>query len=55
MEHLLKLDLVNKDIKVLDIRDSLNKLNLGDVNVKNFGEESDFLIKIEKKINNNDA
>ena len=30
-------------------------MNLGDVNVKNFGEKSDFLIKIEKKLNNNDS
>ena len=45
----------NNDIRVSDIRNSLNKLNLGDVNVKNFGEKSDFLIKIEKKLNNNDS
>ncbi len=52
---LIEIRLANQDTKVLDIRESLKKLNLGDVNVKNFGEESDFLIKIEKKINNNDA
>ena len=28
---------------------------MGDVNVKNFGEGSDFLIKIEKKLNNNEV
>ena len=29
------------------IRDTLNKLNLGDINVKKFGKESDFIIKVE--------
>ena len=52
---LIEIRLENNDIKVSDIRDSLKKINLGDVNVKNFGEESDFLIKIEKKINNNET
>ena len=44
---LIEIRLENKDIKVSNIRDSLRKINLGDVNVKNFGEDSDFLIKIE--------
>ena len=52
---LVEIRIQNNDIKVSDIRDSLNKLNLGDVNVKNFGEKSDFLIKIEKKLNNNES
>ena len=52
---LIEIRVENKDIRVSDIRDSLNKLNLGDVNVKNFGEKSDFLIKIEKKLNNNET
>ena len=52
---LIEIRVENKDTKVSDIRDSLNKLNLGDVNVKNFGEKSDFLIKIEKKLNNNES
>ena len=52
---LIEVRIQNNDIRVSDIRDSLNKLNLGDVNVKNFGEKSDFLIKIEKKLNNNDS
>ena len=33
------------------LRDNLNSMNLGDVSVKNFGNETDFLIKFE--INNN--
>ena len=52
---LIEIRIQNNDIRVSDIRDSLNKLNLGDVNVKNFGEKSDFLIKIEKKLNNNES
>ena len=52
---LIEIRLKNKDVGVSDIRDSLKKLDLGDVNVKNFGQDSDFLIKIEKKLNNNDT
>ncbi len=52
---LIEVRIQNNDIRVSDIRDSLNKLNLGDVNVKNFGEKSDFLIKIEKKLNDNES
>ena len=52
---LIEIRVENKDIKVSDVRNSLNRLDLGDVNVKNFGEESDFLIKIEKKLNDNET
>ena len=52
---LIEIRLDNKEVKVSNIRDSLNKLNLGDINVKNFGEDRDFLIKIEKKLNNNES
>ena len=52
---LIEIRLDNKEAKVSNIRDSLNKLNLGDINVKNFGEDRDFLIKIEKKLNNNES
>ena len=41
------------NINVSDIRDTLNAMNLGDINVKNFGNKSDFLIKVEQK-NSND-
>jgi preprotein translocase subunit SecF len=34
-----------------EIRTVLNKMNLGDVNVKNFGTEGDYLIKVEQKAN----
>ena len=36
-------------IDVSSIRDSLNSMNLGDVNVKKFGRDGDFLIKVEQK------
>ncbi len=41
------------NINVSAIRDTLNAMNLGDINVKNFGNKSDFLIKVEQK-NSND-
>ena len=52
---LIEIRVENKDIKVSDVRNFLNRLDLGDVSVKNFGEESDFLIKIEKKLNDNET
>ena len=50
---LLEISLNNDKIKIGEIRDSLNKLNLGDVNVKNFGKDGHYLINIEKKFSNN--
>ncbi len=43
------------DVSINDssIRDSLNLMNLGDVNVKRFGKEGDYLIKVEQKNTNN--
>ena len=35
------------------IRESLNSMDLGDVNVKNFGKVGDYLIKVEQKNTNN--
>ena len=40
------------NINVSAIRDSLNTMNLGDINVKKFGNDSDFLIKVEQKKSN---
>ena len=45
---LIELRLENPVIKIGEIRQSLMKMNLGDVNVKKFGKKNDFLIKIEK-------
>ena len=39
----------DKNINVTSLRKSFGKMNLGDFNVKKFGNENDFLIKIEKK------
>ena len=35
------------------IRDNLKQINLGDISVKSFGSETDFIIKIEKQDSNN--
>ena len=40
-------------INVSAIRDSLKSMNLGDINVKKFGKEGDYLIKVEQKNTNN--
>jgi len=40
-------------INVSSLRDNLNQMNLGDVSVKNFGNEKDFLIKFENNNNKN--
>ena len=51
---LLEVRVENKNIQIQDIRSSLNIPELGDVNVKRFGEEGDFLIKFEKNANENE-
>ena len=48
---LLEIRIENKNIQIQDIRGSLNMPELGDVNVKQFGEKGDFLIKFEKNAN----
>ena len=48
---LIELRSTNTDIS--SIRNSLNFMNLGDVNVKKFGKEGDFLIKVEEQGDNN--
>ena len=37
------------NISISDIRSSFSKMNLGDLNVKEFGNKGDYLIKFEKK------
>ena len=49
MGLLIELRSNDKNINVTSLRQSFNKMNLGDFNVKKFGNENDFLIKIEKK------
>ena len=48
---LIELRSTDSKINVSSLRDKLNQMNLGDVSVKKFGNETDFLIKFE--INNN--
>ena len=47
------IELRSNNIELLLIRDTLKNMNLGDVNVKKFGKEGDFLIKVEQKEDNN--
>jgi preprotein translocase subunit SecF len=46
---LIELRANDKAINVTTLRSSFSNMNLGDVNIKRFGNENDFLIKIEKK------
>tara|TARA_B110000305_G_scaffold226033_1_gene273216 strand:- start:147 stop:1034 length:888 start_codon:yes stop_codon:yes gene_type:complete len=46
---LIELRSNDNKINVTSLRDSFNSMNLGDINIKKFGNENDFLIKIEKK------
>ena len=50
---LIELRTDNKNVNISEIRSSLNSMNLGDVNVKEFGKEGDYLIKVEQKTGNN--
>ena len=40
-------------ISASSIRESLKSMELGDVNVKNFGKDGDYLVKVEQKNTNN--
>ena len=46
---LIELRVDSKTIGITDIRSSFSNMNLGDLNVKQFGKEGDYLIKFEKK------
>ena len=46
---LIELRVQDQTIDISSIRQSFKKMNLGDVNVKKFGNKTDFLIKFEKK------
>jgi len=52
---LIELRSNDKKISVTLLRDSFSNMNLGDFNVKKFGNENDFLIKVEKKDTSADA
>ena len=50
---LIELRSQSKNVNISEIRTSLGSMNLGDVNVKQFGKEGDYLIKVEQKRENN--
>jgi preprotein translocase subunit SecF len=51
---LIEIRIEDKNINISDIRSSFSKLQLGDVNIKEFGKKRDFLIKVEQKDNKNE-
>ena len=46
---LIELRTLDQSLSIGDLRKSFNNLNLGDVTVKKFGKENDYVIKFEKK------
>jgi len=52
---LIELRASDNQITVSSLRQSFTNMNLGDVNVKKFGNENDFLIKFEKKNNSSSS
>ena len=48
------IELRSNNIEASSIRDVLKTMDLGDVNVKKFGKEGDFIIKVEQKGDNNE-
>ncbi len=48
------IELRSNNTEASSIRDVLKNMDLGDVNVKKFGKEGDFLIKVEQKGDNNE-
>ncbi len=46
---LIELRTLDNKITISDLRKSFNQLNLGDVSVKEFGKENDYIVKFEKK------
>ena len=50
---LIELRSTDSKINVSSLRDNLSQMNLGDVSVINFGNETDFLIKFENNENKN--
>ena len=48
---LIELRSTDKKISVSSLRDRFSQMNLGDVSVKKFGNDTDYLIKFENKDN----
>ncbi len=49
---LIELRTIDKQINISTLRNAFSNMNLGDVAIKNFGNENDYLIKFEKKGDN---
>ena len=47
------IELRSNNVEASSIRDVLKNMNLGDINVKKFGQEGDYLIKVEQMGENN--
>ena len=50
---LIELRVLDKNITISDIRSSFKNMVIGDVNIKEFGNKNDYLIKIEQTNENN--
>ncbi len=46
---LIELRTLDKNLTITDLRKSFKNLNLGDVSVKEFGKDNDYIVKFEKK------
>ena len=46
---LIELRIDSKNVQTSDVRSAFSNMNLGDLNVKEFGKEGDYLVKFEKK------
>ena len=51
---LIELRIDSNNTKISDVRNAFSDMNLGDLNVKKFGKDGDYLIKFEKKEFNNE-
>ena len=49
---LIELRIKDNQTNISTLRESFGNMKLGDVNVKKFGKEGDFLIKVEQKEDN---
>ena len=50
---LIEIQTKNEEISIKDLRNSFSQMNLGDISVKKFGSDNDYVIKFEKR-NSND-
>ena len=46
---LIEIRTTDNNISISDFRRAFNKMNLGDISVKQFGKKNDFIVKFEKK------